>query len=233
MSVHLEGFVLINKPIGKSSFAMVHELRKVTGIKKVGHCGTLDPFAEGLLILALGRTFTKQINHFQDLEKTYVFTACFGKETNTLDPEGEVTFNDPQSSHSITKESIETLLPTFLGEQQQIPPSFSAKKIDGKRAYKLAREGKEVELKPNIITIFDLELLSFSEGEYPLITCRVRCSKGTYIRSLARDIARQCGSYGYTTALVREKIGEYDVKASLTLENLSQETIKQKRFMLK
>ena len=129
MQVHLEGFILLNKPIGKSSFSMVHELRKITGIKKVGHCGTLDPFAEGLLILALGRNYTKQINHFQDLEKTYVFTACFGKETNTLDPEGEIIFNDPKSSESITKETIQKLLPEFIGEQDQIPPSFSAKKL--------------------------------------------------------------------------------------------------------
>lgn len=180
---------------------------------KVGHAGTLDPLASGLLIVCTGR-FTKQINTFQDQEKEYIAGILLGKTTPSFDLETEYDQEFP-TAH-ITKEKIEEVLKTFVGESDQIPPVYSAKFIDGKRAYEFARKGQEVEMKPSRITITGIELVEY---KMPEILIKVTCSKGTYIRSLVRDIGERLGSGACMISLRRTAIGEYHVNNALSIED--------------
>lgn len=212
--------VCIDKPLHWTSFDLVGKLRyklcRKLNIKKlkVGHAGTLDPLATGVMILCTGKK-TKLIESFQYQTKEYVATIKLGETTPSFDLETEVDETYP-TAH-IDKESAEKALMSFVGEIEQVPPAFSACKIGGERAYNLAREGKEVNLKPKILVIDEIELLDFN---MPTITVRVVCSKGTYIRALARDIGLALGSGAHLTALRRTRIGEITVDDCITVDQM-------------
>jgi tRNA pseudouridine55 synthase len=215
----LDGAVLfIDKPIEWTSFDVVNKIRQslrhLLGIKKikVGHAGTLDPLATGLVIICTGKA-TKQIISYQDLDKTYEANIRLGATTPSFDLETEIDKIYPWDH--INSALLNEALTRFKGEQQQLPPIYSAKSVDGKRAYDMARKGKHIELRPQHINIHELELLS---TELPDISLKVKCSKGTYIRSLAHDLGLALNSGGHLTALRRTSIGPYSVSEALTLE---------------
>ena len=210
--------LLIDKPLKWTSFDVVNKVRYLLknqfGLKKikVGHAGTLDPLATGLLIICTGK-FTKQIESLQACNKEYVATFMLGATTPSYDRETEIdrTF----STDGITREQVEAVLRTFEGEQEQLPPVFSAKQIGGQRAYVAARKGKTVELKPAHINI---ELIDLIECELPMVTVRIRCSKGTYIRALARDFGERLGSGAYLHDLRRTASGDFSVDKAIGIE---------------
>lgn len=204
-----EGEVLyFNKPLGWTSFKVVgharyHICRRIKVKKlKVGHAGTLDPLATGVMIVCTGKA-TKRIEEFQYHTKEYIATIQLGATTPSYDLEHEIDATYP--TEHITREKVEEVLETFIGEIQQIPPAFSACKVEGARAYELARKGQEVELKPKLLVIDEIELL---ECNLPEIKIRVVCSKGTYIRALARDIGEALQSGAHLTGLIRTRVGE-------------------------
>ena len=215
----LEGEILyIDKPLHWSSFDAVKRVRgsmaRRLKIKKmkVGHAGTLDPLATGVMIVCTGRA-TKRIDELQAHTKEYVATIALGATTPSYDLETEIDATYP--TEHITREMVEEVLKKFTGRIEQVPPAFSACKIDGKRAYKMARKGKEVELKAKILVIDEIELLEYSQQS---IVVRVVCSKGTYIRALARDIGVALNSGGHLTALRRTRVGDVKVEECLTVE---------------
>ena len=181
---------------------------------KVGHAGTLDPLATGVLLVCLGRA-TKQAEALQAEQKEYIASIELGATTPCFDLEKEIDCRYPYEH--ITREMVEGILPKFIGEQDQIPPVFSAKLIDGTRAYEMARAGEEVVMKPARITIYDLEIMEF---ELPKLVLRVKCSKGTYIRSLARDVGQALQSGGHLTGLIRTQSGGFEVGKCLKMEDL-------------
>ncbi len=210
------GAFLVDKPVGASSFYMVRKVRNALGMKKVGHAGTLDPFATGLLIICAGRPATKLISQIQDGEKEYLATLRLGVETTTLDPEGDITAESAVGCLSST--TIETILQKFRGEQQQIPPVYSALKHKGKPLYHYARKGIEITKPPRTVQIERLERVE-TRGEinddHPYLHIRVVCSKGTYIRTLGADIGRELGCGAYLTALRRVRSGCFYVNDSV------------------
>ena len=219
------GIILsFDKPLTWTSFGLVNKVRyllcKHIGEKKlkVGHAGTLDPLATGVLIVCTGKA-TKQIDTLQAKTKEYVATLQLGATTPSFDLETEVDATYP-TTH-INKEKIEEALKKFIGRIEQVPPSFSACKVDGKRAYDLARQGKEVELKAKVLVIDEIELQDFNPTAMQA-TIRVVCSKGTYIRALARDIGLALESGAHLTALRRTRIGNYKVEDCYTLETFQQ-----------
>ncbi|MBQ2133608.1 MAG: tRNA pseudouridine(55) synthase TruB [Bacteroidales bacterium] len=181
---------------------------------KVGHAGTLDPLATGVLLVCLGKA-TKQAEALQAEQKEYIASIELGATTPCFDLEKEIDCRYPYEH--ITREMVEGILPKFIGEQDQIPPVFSAKLIDGTRAYEMARAGEEVVMKPARITIYDLEIMEF---ELPKLVLRVKCSKGTYIRSLARDVGEALQSGGHLTGLIRTQSGGFEVGKCLKMEDL-------------
>ena len=207
-----------NKPLHWSSFNLVSKVRTMiryaSGLKKIkiGHAGTLDPLATGVLIVCTGKK-TKEIDNFQYQTKEYVAELALGATTPSFDLETEVDATYP--TEHITRELVEETLKKFLGEIQQVPPAFSAVKINGKRAYEYARKGQEVEIKPKTLVIDEIELMEYSQTA---IKIRVVCSKGTYIRGLARDIGEALKSGAYLTSLVRTRIGETKLEDCLTIE---------------
>lgn len=215
----LEGEILyIDKPLHWSSFDAVKRVRgallRRLGLKKmkVGHAGTLDPLATGVMIVCTGRA-TKRIDELQAHVKEYVATIALGATTPSFDLETEIDETFP--TDHITRELVEETLKKFTGRIEQVPPAFSACKIDGKRAYKIARKGKEVNLKAKILVIDEIELLEYSQQS---ITIRVVCSKGTYIRALARDIGEALNSGGHLTALRRTRVGDISVNDCLSVD---------------
>lgn len=209
--------ILIDKPAGISSFGVVAKvrgyLRNECGHKvKVGHTGTLDPFATGLLILLSGK-MTKKSNEFLKLDKEYIADLKLGFKSSTGDPEGEIEKVDDRVPDA---KEIEDILQTFIGEIEQIPPKYSAIKINGQRAYKLARKGVDFEVPMRKIRIYNIEVLKY---EYPRLAIRCQVSSGTYIRTLAEDIGLKLGVGAYLTALRRTKIGEYSVDKTRTLKD--------------
>lgn len=207
-----------NKPLHWSSFNLVSKVRTMiryaSGLKKIkiGHAGTLDPLATGVLIVCTGKK-TKEIDNFQYQTKEYVAELALGATTPSFDLETEVDVTYP--TEHITCELVEETLKKFLGEIQQVPPAFSAVKINGKRAYEYARKGQEVEIKPKTLVIDEIELMEYSQTA---IKIRVVCSKGTYIRGLARDIGEALKSGAHLTSLVRTRIGETKLEDCLTIE---------------
>ncbi len=207
-----------NKPLHWSSFNLVSKVRTMiryaSGLKKIkiGHAGTLDPLATGVLIVCTGKK-TKEIDNFQYQTKEYVAELALGATTPSFDLETEVDATYP--TEHITRELVEETLKKFLGEIQQVPPAFSAVKINGKRAYEYARKGQEVEIKPKTLVIDEIELMEYSQSA---IKIRVVCSKGTYIRGLARDIGEALKSGAHLTSLVRTRIGETKLEDCLTIE---------------
>jgi len=210
----LEGKVLlVNKPLRWTSFDVIGRLRKIFKIKKIGHAGTLDPLATGLLIVCTGK-FTKKINEYMGMEKEYTGTITVGATTPTYDLESEPE-NFKEFQH-LTRDAIEAILPQFIGNIQQIPPAHSAIKIDGKRVYELARQGMEVQLKARSVTISEFEI---TRMELPQIDFRVVCSTGTYIRSLANDVGAVLGTGGYLSALCRTRIGPFTLHEANEVED--------------
>jgi tRNA pseudouridine55 synthase len=210
------GFILLDKPAGPSSHGMVAFLRRITGVKRIGHAGTLDPFASGLLIMGIGRQATKRLGGFLKQDKEYEADLLLGKTTATFDTEGVVT--SEYDGEPILSETVKDVLQPFVGKQKQIPPMFSAKKVDGKRLYELARAGKEIEREACDIEIHELELLSC---EWPKAKIRVKCSSGTYIRSLADDIGAKLGCGAYLEGLRRTAIGSHRVEGAVTEKDIN------------
>lgn len=226
-----ENFLLINKPAGWTSFDAVNFIRKKLRAAdpknkniKVGHAGTLDPFATGLLVIAAGREATKRLDEFKKLPKTYVAALRLGATSATDDATGEISnFQFPISQQlSITDETIKEVLKKFVGPQTQIPPMYSAKKIAGQRLYKLARAGKTVERPPHTIEIYDIKFLEYA---WPVLKIKVRCSAGTYIRTLARDIGTALGTGAYCEELVRTAIGPHELSQAQDLHALDNSAI--------
>ena len=203
----------IYKPKGITSFGVVKKIRKIVGEKKVGHGGTLDPFAEGVLIIGTGSD-TKELKKITDTDKTYTASIKLGKTTNTLDPEGDVI--KKKRIPRISESKINKVLKSFLGASMQTPPMFSAKKIGGIKLYELARKNIIVDRKPTQINISDINLINFNETN---IVFTVACSKGTYIRVLGKEIAEKLGTVGYLNSLIRTRVGEYLIDDSISLNH--------------
>ena len=214
----MNGFLLINKPKGITSFGVIRKARKVLNMRKIGHAGTLDPMAEGLLILALGEG-TKLLEYLIKQNKTYEAEITFGSVSDTYDAEGEIT---KISNEEISIEDIKKALKNFQGKIQQIPPKYSALKINGQKAYELARKGDDVKMKAREVEIYDLEILDYV---YPKLNLKIDCSTGTYIRSIAHDLGDVLKCGGHLTALKRTKVGKYLLENAIELEELTQKNI--------
>lgn len=210
--------LLIDKPLRWTSFDVIGRIRKLIRIRKVGHAGTLDPLATGLLIVCTGR-FTKKINEYMAREKEYTGTFTLGATTPTYDLESEPGNFKPLDG--ITEEMIRAATVPFTGEIAQVPPAHSAIKVEGKRVYELAREGKEVKLEPRKVTITVFEITRI---ELPIVEFRVVCSTGTYIRSLAFDFGNQLGCGAYLSSLCRTRIGEFRLEDAMSMEEFAEKT---------
>ncbi len=211
----VNGWLVLDKPEGITSTQALSKARYLLNAKKAGHAGTLDPSATGILPLAFGEG-TKTIPYCQDAEKTYQFTVKWGSATNTDDAEGEII---QASEKRPTKDELLKVMQRYVGQIEQVPPQFSAIKIDGQRAYALARKGEEVEISARSVIVYELNLLSFSEDQ-AMFECQ--CSKGTYIRSLARDMGEDLGCFGHIIQLRRTAVGLFDEKSAISLDKLEQ-----------
>lgn len=207
------GFLNVYKPKGKTSHDVVAILRRITKIKQIGHTGTLDPFAEGVLPICIGKA-TRLIEYLKD-DKAYVATVQLGCATSTYDIEGEVV---KTSDKKVDLSEIETALEQFRGDIEQLPPIYSAIKVNGKKLYEYARKGEEVEIKPRQVTINELKVLSY-DSESRQLELYIDCSKGTYIRSIANDLGEVLGIYGHLIKLVRVKAGSFLIENSIKLED--------------
>ena len=210
----LDGALLVDKPAGMTSHDVVDAVRRHFRIKKVGHCGTLDPNATGLLILVLGPA-TKYSEKFMTSDKVYEGTIKFGESTSSYDADGDLTGSLPVPPLSIDQIRAET--DTFLGDQLQIPPMVSAIKVGGVPLYKLARKGEEIERKPRLVHIYTFRITSYEE---PIAGIRIACTKGTYVRSLAHDLGQKIGCGAHLTSLRRLASGKFDVADALPLSSV-------------
>jgi tRNA pseudouridine55 synthase len=222
----LDRIILIDKPAGMTSFGVVARVRRVmteearaqgwTGKRfKVGHTGTLDPFATGLMIILTGKE-TKNAGNYSKLDKVYEATIELGKTSTTGDPEGEIMPCHSRAGGNLDQTQIKQTLKSFTGEITQTPPIYSAIKVNGQRAYKLARKGQAVEIPERQVTIYNLELLEYN---YPTLKIRAHVSSGTYIRALAEDIGKALGIGAYTVALRRTKVGDFQIEDAITLDS--------------
>jgi len=209
----VSGWIVLDKPVGMTSTHAVSILKRLYNAKKAGHAGTLDPLASGLLPLAFGEA-TKTVPFVMDGEKAYLFTVRWGEETDSDDSDGTVTVT---SDKRPTQDQIEDILPRFLGEIEQVPPKFSALKIDGERAYDLARDGEDVQLAARTVVINALRLV---ESDADSATFAAECGKGTYVRAIARDMGRTLGCYGHVTSLRRTRVGPFSEDMALTVDAL-------------
>lgn len=209
-----DGFLLVDKPGAWTSHDVVAKIRATIAQRKVGHAGTLDPMATGLLVLGIGRA-TRLLRFVQDAPKTYVATARFGVATDSLDADGAVLTREPLP---IEAPDLEQVLERFVGDIMQVPPMVSARRVEGRRLYELAREGKTVEREARPVTIHELRLLDLAPSDYPEAMFLVRCSKGTYVRTLADDIARALGGRAHLSALRRTAIGSLRVEDAVPIE---------------
>lgn len=214
----LFGFLNIYKPVGMTSHDVVSVLRRVTKIKQIGHTGTLDPFAEGVLPICIGKA-TRLIEYLQD-DKEYLATVQFGAATNTFDLDGEKVFT---SDKKVSRDDIKEGLKSFEGEILQFPPIFSAIKVKGKKLYEYARKGEEVEIQPRKVVIENIELKNFDE-ELQQAQILLKCSKGTYIRSIANDLGKNLGCGGYLIKLIRTQAGKFRVENSVQLDGIDVES---------
>ncbi len=208
--------ISINKPPGITSHDIIYKVRKFYNIKKVGHAGTLDPFAEGVLVVMIGRESTKKSNELMKKDKEYLATLNLGYTSDTLDRDGKIQEFNLNLVPEL--EDINNVIKKYIGMNiPQIPPMYSAIKIKGKKLYELARQGKILELEPRMINIYDINILEYN---YPILKIKVKCGSGTYIRSLARDIGRDLEVGAYLEALVRTKSGEYFLENSYSIDDL-------------
>jgi len=206
--------VLVDKPLGWTSFQVVHKLRRILGLKKIGHAGTLDPLATGLLICCTGKA-TKSIDGIQAQEKAYEAKIRLGATTASADREFPPRNLKPYAG--LSSQAVENSIQALTGDIIQYPPVFSAVKIKGKRAYELARKGKDIEMKPRSVRIYAADI---QPSELPLVAVNIRCSKGTYIRSWATDLGSQLGVGGYLWGLRRTAIGAYSIAEAVTIPQL-------------
>lgn len=225
----MDGIIVINKPKGCTSHDIVYKIKKIFN-EKVGHTGTLDPMAEGVLPILIGKgTLVSKylINH----DKKYIVKLKLGIKTDTADSEGEIIEEKEVSEELLNKEKIIEILKSFKGKQEQIPPIYSAIKVDGKKLYEYARKGQKVEIKPRKIEIYDINLISYNSTENE-IDFEVFCGKGTYIRSLCEDISAKLDTVGYMKKLKRIQVGKFELKDSTTIEKI-QKNIENKEFINK
>ncbi|HTW96680.1 MAG TPA: tRNA pseudouridine(55) synthase TruB [Candidatus Methylomirabilis sp.] len=211
------GFILVDKPEGITSHDVIARLRRITGIKKIGHAGTLDPAAAGLLLCAIGRPATRCLNEFVKLDKEYEAKIILGKVSATYDREGKIS--QAYAGKPLSRREVAAALISFLGKQDQVPPMFSAKKINGKKLYQLARSGVEIERRPATIEIYELKILKY---RWPELSARVKCSSGTYIRTLADDLGKKLGCGAYLAGLTRTAIGKFNLKKARKLAKINQ-----------
>lgn len=212
----MDGVIIINKPKGYTSHDVVNIVRKKTNIKKVGHTGTLDPNATGVLPILIG-TATKISKYLVEHKKKYIATLVLGKKTDTGDSEGKI-IQENSNVESINEKIIKDVFRECIGKQKQVPPMYSAVKVDGKKLYEYAREGKRIELNPREIEIYSIELKSYNKKDE--IVFEVECSKGTYIRTLCEDIAKKLGTIGYMKELKRICVDKFEIKDAISLEQL-------------
>jgi len=220
-----EGYLIIDKPKGVTSFGVIARLRRITGIKKIGHCGTLDPLATGVLVCAIGRSATRDIDKFRDHDKVYIAEIEFGIESDSYDLEGVV--KKVKFEIKPKWRDIKNILHDFSGEIEQAPPIYSAKKINGVRAYKLARAGKNVQMRKKIVIIYDIKKILY---RFPFLKIKVHCGKGTYIRSLAHDIGQQLGCGGVLINLRRIAVGNIKIDDAIEIAKLDEKNWK--KFLL-
>lgn len=228
----MNGVINVNKPTGMTSQDVVTAIRKSLQIKSVGHAGTLDPLASGVLPILVSKG-TRISKYLIDHDKEYIATLKLGTRTDTGDITGKVIEERAVPTKALEEENIKDILVCFMGRQAQIPPMYSAIKVDGKKLYEYARQGEKVEVKPREITIYNIQLLNINV-ETKEIVYKVFCSKGTYIRTLCEDIARELGTVGTMSALVRTKAGSFTIENSIDLEKLvtlSKEEIEEKYFI--
>jgi len=214
MHIKMEGILLVNKPKGPTSFHIIKKLRRVTGVRKIGHAGTLDPDARGLLLVAFNKA-TKSIQLLQQLQKEYVAKILLGIRTDTDDVSGKVLSRN--SVPPISNDAMKRVLADFVGRIQQVPPKFSAVKYRGERAYKLAREGRDFTLKAKEVSISVLSILYYQN---PFLRVIVECSKGTYMRAIARDVGEMLGCGGTLFSLLRRRIGGWNLREALRDDQL-------------
>ncbi|MCH7673883.1 tRNA pseudouridine(55) synthase TruB [candidate division KSB1 bacterium] len=207
----------INKPVGWTSFDVVKKIRGQLNIKKVGHAGTLDPFATGVLLICTGRA-TKKVEDLMNLKKEYIARIEFGKTTDSYDLTGTIV--SERSADNLELENIKQVIKQFHGEIYQTPPMYSAVKVNGERLYKLARRGEVVERKPRKIRIYQTDVIDFRN---PFLKLRIVCSRGTYIRALANDMGEILGCGGYLTSLTRTRVGDYKLEDSFEIKDLIRE----------
>lgn len=220
----MEGFLLIDKPKGITSFDVVAKVRKLTGEKRVGHSGTLDPLATGLLIVAVSRGATRHLQKFVGLDKEYEVTAKFGYISDTYDADSK-NITSVKPNFKIGREGVEnTIKANFLGKIKQIPPAYSAIKIGGKKAYELARKGEAVSLGARSVAIEEFKVLKF---KWPLIAFRIHCSSGTYVRSLIHDLGQKLGCGAYVVELRRTKIGDFKIENAYKLDDLLNSSVEE------
>lgn len=215
----MTGLLIVNKPLTWTSMDVIRKVRRVTRIKKVGHAGTLDPLATGVLLVCIGREATREIDYLMAEQKEYITTIDLTAFSETDDAEG--TLIPVEVVTPPTKDVILSVLKKFIGKQQQTPPKYSALKVNGKRAYKLARTNQEVTMKQRPIIIHNIALISY---EWPLLTIRINCGKGTYIRSLGRDIGASLKTGGYLTKLTRTASGNYTIERAFDIANVTEIT---------
>lgn len=215
----MDGILIVNKPKGYTSHDVVNVIRKKLDIKKVGHTGTLDPNATGVLPILVGQA-TKISKYLIEHDKTYIVELKLGEKSNTGDIEGEITETKPVPE--LDEENIKEVLNLFIGRQEQIPPIYSAIKKNGKKAYEYARENKEIQLEPRSIEIYHIEFLEYKDN---VIKFEVACSKGTYIRVLCEDIAKKLGTVGLMQNLIRTCVDKFNIKDAIDLEEINNENI--------
>ncbi len=208
-----KGIFAVHKPLGITSHDVIYRLRRKTGEKRIGHAGTLDPLATGVLVVAIGREFTKQLDTIVKSEKEYIADIQLGKTSTTDDMEGEKTTVNIQKKP--TASEIQSAIQEFIGITMQTPPIYSAIKVQGQTAYKVARKGGRIILKPREVEIKDIEILKYT---YPIVTLRIICGKGVYIRSLARDLGEKLQTGGFLKSLVRTRVGNYKIENAVELE---------------
>lgn len=213
----MDGIIIINKTKGCTSHDIVYKIKKMLN-KKVGHTGTLDPMAEGVLPILIGKG-TQLSKYLINHDKKYIVELQLGIKTDTADSEGKIIEEKTVNETKLSKENITNVLQTFIGKQEQIPPIYSAIKVNGKKLYEYARKGQEVELKPRQIEIYDIKLIDYSMDEKQ-IKFEVFCGKGTYIRSLCEDIATKFETVGYMKSLKRTQVGKFKIDNSITIEEL-------------
>jgi tRNA pseudouridine55 synthase len=211
-----DGLLVIDKPSGPTSHDIVAKVRRATGVKRVGHAGTLDPLATGVVVVGIGRA-TRLLRYVQESHKEYIARVRFGIATDTLDADGREILREPMP---VTEPQVAEALAGFRGNIQQTPPMVSAIQVGGRRLHEMARAGEEIERQPRPVEVFNIEVVGFEGGEFPLATIAVECSKGTYVRVLADDIARVLGGRAHLEGLRRTRVGSFGLDLALTVDDL-------------